>query len=135
MRDSEFDFIRSLVYERSRINLGPDKRQLVSARLGKRLRATNVPTLRDYCRLLKEPGSEQEMSHLIDAISTNHTFFFREAAHFSFLKEKAVPELAVRAKSERWTRLRVWSAACSSGEEAYSIAITLAGCAAQWPWQ
>jgi len=49
MRDSEYEFIRSLVYERSRISLGPDKRQLVMARLGKRLRATNVPTLADYC--------------------------------------------------------------------------------------
>lgn len=134
MRDSEFDFIRSLVYERSRINLGPDKRQLVNARLGKRLRATNVPTLREYCRLLRQPGAEQELAHLIDAISTNHTFFFREIAHFHFLRDKAVPELQTRARAERWSRLRVWSAACSSGEEPYSIAITLAESLATWPW-
>jgi chemotaxis protein methyltransferase CheR len=135
MRDSEFEFIRSLVYERSRINLTQDKRQLVSARLGKRLRATKVPSVKEYCRLLKEPGAEQEMSHLIDAISTNHTFFFRESAHFDFLRNQAVPEMYARSRSERWSRLRVWSAACSSGEEPYSIAITLAGCAQQWPWQ
>lgn len=135
MRDSEFDFIRSLVYERSRINLGPDKRQLVSARLGKRLRATNVATLTDYCRLLQEPGAEQELGHLIDAISTNHTFFFREIAHFDFLRTKAVPELLDRSRAERWTKFRVWSAACSSGEEPYSIAMTLAGCLPNWPWQ
>jgi chemotaxis protein methyltransferase CheR len=135
MRDSEFDFIRSVVYERSRINLGPDKRQLVSARLGKRLRATNIPTVGEYCRLLREPGAEQELAHLIDAISTNHTFFFREIAHFDFLRECAVPELFERARAERWSRLRVWSAGCSSGEEAYSIAMTLGGCAGTWPWQ
>jgi chemotaxis protein methyltransferase CheR len=135
MRDSEFDFIRSLVYERSRINLGPDKRQLVSARLGKRLRATNTPTLSDYCQLLQQPGAEQELGHLIDAISTNHTFFFREEAHFTFLREKAVPEMLARARAERWTKFRVWSAACSSGEEPYSIAMTLAGALPQFPWQ
>jgi chemotaxis protein methyltransferase CheR len=134
MRDSEFDFIRSLVYERSRISLGPDKRQLVSARLGKRLRATNLPSVTDYCRLLKSGEAGEELSHLIDAISTNHTFFFRESAHFDFLREKAIPELAARARSERWSNLRVWSSACSSGEEPYSIAITLTECSGTWPW-
>lgn len=136
MRDSEFDFIRGLVYERSRINLTPDKRQLVSARLGKRLRATNLPTVTDYCRLLQSPAAREELSHLIDAISTNHTFFFRESAHFDFLRQRAVPELQARAAAERWSRLRVWSAACSTGEEPYSIAITLADLLGpQWPWQ
>lgn len=135
MRDCEFDFIRSLVYERSRIHLGPDKRPLVSARLGKRLRATNLPTVGDYCRLLRAPGAEQELAHLIDAISTNHTFFFREMAHFDFLRERVVPEYLARAPSLRGGPLRIWSAACSSGEEPYSIAITLAGCLPQSPWQ
>ncbi|HVS51309.1 MAG TPA: protein-glutamate O-methyltransferase CheR [Opitutaceae bacterium] len=135
MRDSEFDFIRSLVYERSRISLGPDKRQLVSARLGKRLRATNLPSVGDYCQLLKSGQAGEELVHLIDAISTNHTFFFREVAHFEFLREKALPELAARARAERWRTLRVWSAACSSGEEPYSIAITLAEHSPTWPWQ
>lgn len=135
MRDSEFEFIRSIVYERSRINLGPDKRELVSARLGKRLRATNAPDLGAYCQLLQAPGAEEELGNLIDAISTNHTFFFREIAHFDFLRDKAVPEMAARARAEHWSRLNVWSAASSSGEEPYSIAITLAGCAGAWPWQ
>jgi chemotaxis protein methyltransferase CheR len=135
MRDSEFDFIRNVVYERSRINLGPDKRELVSARLGKRLRATNAPDLAAYCRLLQSPGAEEELGNLIDVISTNHTFFFRENAHFDFLRATAVPEMAARAKLERWPRLNLWSAACSSGEEPYSIAITLAACAGTWPWQ
>ena len=58
MRDSEFDFIRQLVYERSRINLGPDKRQLVSARLGKRLRAMQLSTIGDYCAVLRGPAAE-----------------------------------------------------------------------------
>ena len=131
MRDSEFEFIRSLVYERSRISLGPDKRELVSARVGKRLRATNVASLGAYCELLQSPGADAELGHLIDAISTNHTFFLREIAHFNFLREKAVPTLAGRAGSNKFA---VWSAACSSGEEPYSIAMTLAGCLPNKPW-
>jgi chemotaxis protein methyltransferase CheR len=134
MRDSEFEFIRSLVYERSRINLGPDKRELVSARLGKRLRATNTPSLGAYCALLRSPAADEELGNLIDAISTNHTFFFREHAHFDFLRDTIVPEMAARARAERRARFYVWSAACSSGEEPYSIAMTLAGALPAWPW-
>lgn len=135
MRDSEFELIRRLVYERSRINLSPDKRQLVSARLGRRLRATNVPDVGEYCRLLREPGAERELPHLIDAISTNHTYFFRETAHFDFLRDHAVPDLLERLRGERSPLLRVWSAGCSSGEEPYSIALTLAECLPPWQWQ
>ncbi len=135
MRDNEFDFIRDLVYERSRISLGPDKRELVSARLGKRLRATNLATVGEYCQLLQSPGATEELANLIDVISTNHTFFFREIAHFDFLRDVAVPAMSARAAAERWTTFNVWSAACSSGEEPYSIAMTLAECLPSWPWQ
>ena len=136
MRDSEFEFIRSVVYEHSRISLGPDKRELVSARLGKRLRATNLPDLGEYCRLLQSPGSEDELGNLIDAISTNHTFFFRENVHFDFLRDKVLPEMSARAQAERWPRFHLWSAACSSGEEPYTIAMTLADAPgiSRWPW-
>lgn len=135
MRDSEFEFIRSVVYERSRINLGPDKRELVSARVGKRLRATNVSSLGDYCALLQAPDADEELGHLIDVISTNHTFFFREIAHFNFLRERVVPEFATKARTDSRESFRVWSAACSSGEEPYSIAMTLNECLPQKPWQ
>lgn len=134
MRDREFEFIRNLVYERSRISLGPDKRELVSARLGKRMRATQMPDLGAYCGLLQSPGAEEELGNLIDAISTNHTFFFREQAHFDFLRDTVVPEMAARATAEGWEHLNIWSAACSSGEEPYSIAMTLAGGPTTWPW-
>lgn len=134
MRESEFDFIRGLVYERSRINLSRDKRELVSARLGKRLRATKIPTVEDYCRFLKSPGSEEELAHLIDVISTNHTYFFRENAHFEFLRQTVLAEMKTRATKERWPRLNIWSSACSSGEEPYSIAITLADHLQGWGW-
>jgi len=126
MRDSDYHFIRSLVYERSRINLGPDKRELVAARLGKRLRAMQIASISDYCSYLRTPDSQDEVANLIDAISTNHTYFFREDHHFEFLRTNALPELAGRQRVERWPALRVWSAASSSGEEPYSLAITLA---------
>jgi chemotaxis protein methyltransferase CheR len=136
MRENEFEFIRGIVYEHSRINLGPDKRELVSARLGKRLRATNLTTVGEYCDLLKTATDGDELAHLIDAISTNHTFFFREIAHFDFLAEKLLPEMKARAAKERWTKFNVWSAACSSGEEPYSIAMLLDEClGATWPWR
>jgi chemotaxis protein methyltransferase CheR len=134
MRDSEFEFIRSVVYERSRISLGPDKRELVSARLGKRLRATNLPSLGEYCRLLQSPDADVELGNLIDAISTNHTFFFRESVHFDFLREKVLPEMTARVRAECWRRFYVWSAACSSGEEPYTIAMTLAEALLPCPW-
>jgi len=136
MRDKEFEFIRTLVYEHSRIHLGPDKRELVAARLGKRLRATQLSDIGEYCHLLQSPRAEEELSHLIDAISTNHTFFFRENAHFDYLRAHILPELQARQRLERWPRLNVWSAASSSGEEPYSLAITLAETlpAGGWPW-
>jgi chemotaxis protein methyltransferase CheR len=134
MRDSEFEFIRSLVYERSRINLTPDKRELVSARLGQRLRAINIPTVTEYCRLLKSPTEVEELANLIDVISTNHTFFFREAVHFNFLRDRVVTEMKARAQKEGWSRFYAWSAASSSGEEPYSIAMTLADALPTWNW-
>jgi chemotaxis protein methyltransferase CheR len=135
MRDSEFEFIRTLVYKRSRISLGPDKRELVAARLGKRLRAVRLESIGDYCRLLQGPGSEEETARLIDVLSTNHTAFFREPAHFDFVRESLLPEMLGRARFERWPLFRAWSAACSSGEEPYSLAITLSDWMASRTWR
>jgi Methylase of chemotaxis methyl-accepting proteins len=138
MRDSDYDFIRELVYHHSRINLGPDKRELVSARLGKRLRATNITSISDYCRFLQQKEGGEELSHLIDAISTNHTFFFREPQHFDFLQSVVIPEMIERRANHAWPSFNIWSAACSSGEEPYSIAISLLeqfGKGTQWPWR
>ncbi len=125
MRSTDYQFIRDIVYQHSRINLGPDKQELVSARLGKRLRATGRANVEDYCALLRGPEGEEELGHLIDVISTNHTYFFREEGHFAALRDIILPDLERRRAKERWPTLRVWSAACSSGEEPYSIAMAL----------
>ena len=137
MKDSDFEFIRTLVYERSRISLDDRKRELVTARLGKRMRAQGMDSVADYCRLLRAPEQEDERARLIDAISTNHTFFFRERAHFDLVRDHIIPEMTARAPAEGWLRFDAWSAACSSGEEAYSLAMTLASRldGGRWPWQ
>jgi chemotaxis protein methyltransferase CheR len=117
-----YDFIRELVYEHSRIHLGTDKKALVSSRLAKRLRVLRLPNYDAYCQLLRSPKGREELGNLVDVISTNHTHFFREARHFEFLRDVALPQW----KAKGGGALRIWSAACSSGEEPYSIAILLA---------
>jgi chemotaxis protein methyltransferase CheR len=137
MRDREFEFIRSLVYERSRITLGSEKSEVVATRLGPRLRANGISDLGEYCELLKSDDSAEEISLLIDLLAIHHTFFFREKDHFDLVRSTIVPELLRRKAAERWPRLLAWSAACSSGEESYSLAITLAEALAgtNWPFQ
>ncbi len=123
--NKDYTFIRELIYNETRINLGEGKRELVTARLGKRLRATGLTSIQDYCSKLKNDPKNGELYHLIDAISTNHTFFFREINHFNFLNETILPQFA-NGELGNPNSLNVWSCACSTGEEPYSVAITLA---------
>ena len=119
----DYEFIRRLVYDRSRINLGPNKAELVRSRVQKRLRALGMENFQSYCRLLESAAGEEEMTALLDVISTNVTDFFREVQHFDFLEAIVLPEWHRKTGSR--LPFRVWSAACSSGEEPYSIAILL----------
>jgi chemotaxis protein methyltransferase CheR len=114
-----------LVYQHSRIHLGPDKQPMLANRLRKRLRALGLVSYDDYCALLWSGHGPDEIEHLVDLISTNHTTFFREPEHFTFLTGRILPELLPRLAAEG-SSLRVWSAAASSGEEPYTIAIVLA---------
>ena len=124
LEDAEYDFLCRLVYERSRIHLGPDKRVLVASRLAKRLRHHNLKTYGEYCNLLRSPAGHEELQFLIDRISTNHTHFFRETKHFDFIKNIIIPEW--NKVTRRTEPFRIWSAACSTGEEPYTLAIHLA---------
>lgn len=124
LSDADYAFVRDLIYKETRINLGNSKRELVTARLGKRLRATGAETYEAYCRALKNHPTSGEVYHLIDAISTNHTFFFREINHFNFLQQRILPAFEA-GEIGRSRTLRVWSCACSTGEEPYSVGITL----------
>ncbi|WP_407049773.1 CheR family methyltransferase [Methyloraptor flagellatus] len=120
--DAEFAFIAELVFARSGIVLGPSKQNMVYSRLVRRLRELGLPTFSDYCDLVGSPDGADEIGHLINAITTNLTRFFRENHHFEHLGATVVPDLAKRDAR----RIRIWSAGCSSGEEPYSIAITVA---------
>lgn len=120
--DREFVLFRDLVHRESGINLTDNKKQLVIGRLGKRLRVLGLKSFKDYYSYLVGEGGLDELTILLDHISTNKTDFFREVGQFDFLRYQLVPQLKNRWKTDR---LRIWSAACSTGEEPYSIAITL----------
>ena len=124
LADADYDFLRRLIYEHSRINLGPEKRALVSGRVAKRLRALKIGGYREYCQWLKTAAGAEELGHLVDVISTNHTHFFREEKHFDWLRAVLLPQWRF-CNDERET-FRAWSAASSSGEEPYTLAIVLA---------
>lgn len=123
---TDYEFIRQLVYQHSRINLGPDKVELVCSRLRKRLRSLNLDDFRPYVDFLRSPAGEDEMTDLLDVITTNVTDFFREAAHFDFMRTVALPDWQKARGRKSGDVFRIWSAACSSGEEPYTLAITLA---------
>lgn len=119
--DKDFNFISKLVAERTGIVLSDIKKDMVYSRIVRRIRKLNVNTFDEYCALLKT-GDEHEMVEFTNAITTNLTSFFREPHHFEFLTDTLLPELKA---NKRDRKIRVWSAGCSSGEEPYSIAMTM----------
>jgi chemotaxis protein methyltransferase CheR len=125
LSEKEFRRISDLVYQHCGINLHDGKKELVQARLAKWIREGNFKTFEDYIQHVLEDKTGRKFSTLIDSLSTNLTSFFREYQHFEFLNEKFLPSLMERKRKEQDFRLRGWSAGCSSGEEPYSIAITL----------
>jgi len=121
--DDEFHQLRTFIHAHSGIALSEHKRALVCSRLAKRLRYHRLQRYADYYELLTEGDPEgQELMEMINAITTNKTDFFRESHHFRFLSEEVFP--AYRRNPNRQRPIRLWSAAASTGEEAYSLAIT-----------
>jgi len=120
LADAEFEFIRHVIGENAGIVLGPNKRQLVQGRLARRLRELGLPSYEAYCNHVRNSGPE-ELVGLINALTTNVTAFFRENHHFDALAAYMIPEALQRNQHSR--RLRIWSAGCSTGEEAYCIAM------------
>lgn len=121
--DAEFEFIRHVIGENAGIVLGPNKRQLVQGRLGRRLRELGLPSYEAYCEHVRQSGPE-ELVGLINALTTNVTSFFRENHHFEALSTYMLPEALKRNAATR--RLRIWSAGCSTGEEPYCLAMVAA---------
>ena len=121
-----YQCIIGLVYEHSRIRLGADKQALVTGRLAKRLRALGLADYDAYCSLLKSPAGKEELGALVDALATNHTHFFREVEHLNYLRDHILPEFMLPQVGLAREPFRLWSAASSSGEEPYTLAIVLA---------
>ncbi len=122
--DEDFVRFQTLIHEEAGIWLAPIKKALLAGRLGRRLRTLGIAAWRDYYELVI--SDEAERVRMLDAICTNETHFFREPRHFEFLAERVFPAWREQADAGRRPhRVRVWSAACSTGEEPYSLAMTL----------
>lgn len=120
INDSQFAYFRNLIYKESGINLTPNKKCLVQTRITKLSRKIGFNSFDELFELLKNDKEGILLVHVLDSISTNHTFFFREIEHFNYLNKVILPEFkAANIKPS------IWSAASSSGEEPYSLAITL----------
>lgn len=124
LTDREFQLISKLVYKNFGINLGERKRNLVIARLQKVLLAGGFKSFGEYYDHVVGDTSGRALLTLVDHLSTNHTYFFREKDHFDFLTSHVLPEICKGPKNGRH-KLRLWSAGCSSGEEPYTLAMVL----------
>lgn len=122
--DKDFHRLRGMVKQLTGINLSEQKRELVYGRLTRRLRALRFTTFKEYCDYL-ESNPDAELEHFTNAITTNLTSFFRENHHFEMLSTPPIRDWLLQRFTQNG-RLRIWSAGCSTGEEPYSIAITLA---------
>ncbi|HEY3348073.1 MAG TPA: protein-glutamate O-methyltransferase [Nitrospirota bacterium] len=123
----EFARIAAFIYKVCGIKLPPAKKGMLTARLAKRMKALQMNNFADYIHYVESPqGQKEELTLMINAVSTNKTDFFREPGHFDFLCSEALPTL--ERMSGHSQRLAVWSAGCSSGEEPYTLAMVLSEC-------
>lgn len=120
LTDSEYKDICSLVYDNTGIILNEEKRKLAYSRFSRRLKDLNLNTFHEYCEIVRS-GDKQEMTHFANAITTNLTSFFRESHHFDRLVNEVMPNLLKKPSR----KIRIWSAGCSTGEEAYSLGISI----------
>lgn len=121
--DRDFQMIADQANLRYGLSLQPSKKPLVYSRLAKRLRALKVASFEDYCALLQRPEGLAEQGQFLSALTTNVTHFFREVHHFEYLRDVIAPDLL--KKCQQGQTVRLWSSACSSGQEAYSMAAAL----------
>lgn len=124
--DDEFKHISELVYEKFGIHLTEKKRVLVRGRLNKLLRQMGYSNFDTYYNAILHDPSGAGLLELVDKISTNHTYFYREKDHFDFLEKRVLPDIAGQLDADHSKDLRVWCAGCATGEEAYTLAIVLA---------
>ncbi len=120
---NEFEQLRHFLYENYGINLTEKKKTLVMSRLNKVLSERKISSYQDYIDLVKTDPSGDIVSELLNRITTNHTFFFRENQHFEFFRKSVLPELEERYGKDK--DLRIWSAGCSTGDEPYTLSILM----------
>ncbi len=125
MSQKEFKVVQRLIYEFAGIALAETKRLMATSRLTKRLRATGVSSFTDYLQIVEAGKDPQEKTAFINALTTNKTDFFRESHHFEFLVKEVFPALIRKANNSSDRRLRIWCSASSTGEEPYTIAMTV----------
>ena len=125
LSDEVFAKFRELIYREAGIALTDGKKSLVISRLAGRLRELGVASFDEYFRLVNDPASIDERGRLLDRICTNETHFFRDPRQFLFLNDHAFPRMEAEAARTGSKRVRAWSAACSTGEEPYSIAMAM----------
>ena len=126
LSNKDFEKLSRFIYEQSGIKISPVKKNMVEARLRKRLKVLNIDSYTEYCDFLfSNAGYGEEVIHMVDVITTNKTDFFREPKQFSFLTETALPELVKNDRIGIKRPLRIWSAGCSSGEEPYTLSIVI----------
>jgi chemotaxis protein methyltransferase CheR len=129
LTDTEFTRFQRFIYDAAGITLTPAKKALVCGRLSKRVAAHELESFGEYFELLSDGRHAAEVQTAVDLLTTNETYFFREPRHFEMLRELAA------GHGGRGPAFRVWSAASSSGEECYSIAMVLADVLGQAPWE
>jgi chemotaxis protein methyltransferase CheR len=128
----DFNRLAGFIQDYSGIRMPPNKVTLVEGRLRRRVRALGMPSLAQYCRhLFDEGGMPAEAVHLIDAVTTNKTDFFREPEHFRVLRDMALPQLLTGRRATGSATVKLWSAACSTGAESYTLAMVFAEFAQQ----
>ena len=124
LTDGEYQKYCELIYRVAGIRIADNKRVMVSNRVRRRLRATGISSFAAYLAFLTSPTGTDEMPLFLDAITTNETYFFRDTQNYDWLGDSFLPEIIQQAAQRRRPRtLRIWSAACSTGEEPYSIAL------------
>ena len=119
LTDTEYSQFQAFIYEQVGITFSGDKKTLLVSRLGKRLHALELSSYQEYLDYVRGDAGQEELTNLLDLISTNKTDFFREPVHFDFLRDTVLPTLT------EIRQVRIWSSASSSGEEPYTIAMTL----------
>ncbi len=133
LTEGDFRFVSDLVYDTFGIKLTEQKRSLVASRLSKRVRQLGYTSFRDYFAHLRDDRSGAELSELINRVTTNHSYFFREHDHFDVLMQDILPGLVDAAACKSGSSIRIWSAGCAAGEEPYTLAMILKDIMAKRP--